>query len=76
MTDSSNLEKVRRYLKALEERKFSEVTELFAPDVVMEQLPNRIYPQGIRVGMSEMIAALERDRSCCPSKVIRFKKKL
>ena len=50
MTDSSNLEKVRRYLKALEERKFSEVTELFAPDVVMEQLPNRIYPQGIRFG--------------------------
>jgi ketosteroid isomerase-like protein len=58
----TNLSTVQRYLKSLGDGAFADITELFAPGMVMEQLPNRIYPKGIRSGVSEMAEAFERGR--------------
>ena len=36
---ADRLDTVRRYLKAIEDGTFADIASLFAPDVVMEQLP-------------------------------------
>lgn len=48
----TNLQQAQRYLKSIEEGEFE--TDLFAPTMIMEQFPNRIYPKGIRAGLSQM----------------------
>ncbi len=70
----TNLEKIRLYLQALEEGKLSEVSELFAPEVQMEQLPNRIYPQGLRAGLAEMKLGAEKGRKLLSSQTYQIKK--
>jgi len=67
MPTSENLDVVRRYLKSVENGVFSEVAALFTPDVVMEQVPNRIYPQGLRASISQMSAAFEKGRKLLSS---------
>jgi ketosteroid isomerase-like protein len=63
MADSlANLESARHYLKSIEDGTFADIAELFAPNMLMEQLPNRIYPKGIRCGVSEMAEAFEKGR--------------
>lgn len=57
-----NIEKVRRYLKAIEEGDASFVTTLFWPDASVEQLPNRIYPQGVRTNVSQIPEAFAKGR--------------
>jgi len=59
---NDNVETVRRYLKGIEQGAFSEVKGLFTPTVVIEQLPNRIYPQGVRGALSQMESAFEKGR--------------
>lgn len=58
----TNLEKVQRYLKSIEDGNFAYIAELFDPSAVMEQHPNRIYPNGIRSGVSRMADAFEKGR--------------
>ena len=58
-----NAETVRRYLKSVEQGSFSDLKVLFLPDGVMEQLPNRVYPQGVRVKLSQMEAAFVKGRN-------------
>jgi ketosteroid isomerase-like protein len=58
----TNLEKIQRYLKSIEDGDFTYITDLFAPDAVMEQFPNRIYTNGIRSGVSRMAEAFENGR--------------
>jgi ketosteroid isomerase-like protein len=58
----TNLEKIQRYLKSIEDGDFTYITDLFAPDSVMEQFPNRIYTNGIRSGVSRMAEAFENGR--------------
>ena len=58
----ANFEKVQRYLKSIEDGNFAYIAELFAASAVMEQLPNRIYPNGIRSGVSRMADAFEKGR--------------
>ena len=58
----SNLEKIQCYLKSIEGGNFAYIAELFAPDAVMEQLPDRIYPNGIRSGVLGMAEAFEKGR--------------
>jgi ketosteroid isomerase-like protein len=58
----TNLEKVQRYLESIEDGNFAYIAELFAPSAVMEQHPNRIYPNGIRSGVSRMADAFEKGR--------------
>src|SRR5215831_9615241 len=73
MPTSENLEVVRRYLKSVENGAFSDIASLFSPDVVMEQLPNRIYPQGLRGTISQMSAAFETGRKLLSSQTYEIK---
>lgn len=57
-----NLRTIRRYLKSIEVGTFRNVAELVTPDVTMEQLPNRIYPQGLRGTFSQMAEGFEKGR--------------
>jgi len=58
----TNLEKLRRYLKSIEGGDFSYIGELFSPDAIVEQFPNRIYPNGLHSGFSRMAEAFEKGR--------------
>ena len=59
----TNLEKLRRYLKSIEDGDFTYITEFFASTAVVEQLPNRIYPNGIRSDTSKLAEAFEKGRN-------------
>jgi ketosteroid isomerase-like protein len=69
----ANLEKVQRYLKSIEEGNFAYIAEIFDPEAVMEQLPNRIYPTGIRAGVSKMAEAFEKGRKLLSSQTYEVK---
>ena len=58
----SNLDLARRYLKAIEDGDATFVISLFTPDAIIEQLPNRIYPNGLRADASRVAAAFEKGR--------------
>lgn len=62
MHDLPNLDHARRYLKAIEEGDGTYVLNLFSPDAVLEQFPNRIYPKGARAGVSQAQEAFEKGR--------------
>jgi ketosteroid isomerase-like protein len=62
MPDLSNLDKARRYLKAIETGDATYVLSLFCPEAVLEQLPNRIYPQGLRSNVSQVPEAFAKGR--------------
>ena len=69
----TNLERIQRYLKSIEDGNFAYIAELFAPNAVMEQLPNRIYPNGIRSGVSRMGEAFEKGRKLLSSQTYEIK---
>lgn len=69
----TNLEKLRRYLKAIEDGEFSYIAELFSSDATIEQFPNRIYPNGIRSAVSSMAAAFEKGRKLLSSQSYEIK---
>jgi len=52
MNPVTNLEKVARYLRSIENGDFAYIADLFSPDAVPEQLPNCIYPNGIKSGVA------------------------
>jgi ketosteroid isomerase-like protein len=58
----SNLDLARSYLKAIEDGDANHVLSLFSPDAVLEQLPNRVYPQGMRANVSQAQEAFEKGR--------------
>jgi ketosteroid isomerase-like protein len=62
MPAESNLTQARRYLKAIEDGNAEFVLNLFAPNAVIEQLPNRIYPNGLRANPSRAAEAFEKGR--------------
>ena len=76
MSNSPNLEKVRRYLKAIEDGEFAEIRELFVPDASMVQFPNRIYPQGLSASVSQMSEAFEKGRKLLASQTYKIKNEL
>jgi ketosteroid isomerase-like protein len=60
-TEENNLALVRRYLEALERGMTAvAVGDFFTPDVVQEEFPNRLIPQGARREMADLQAAAER----------------
>jgi len=61
-TPADHLDTVRRYLRAIESGTFADIEDVFTPDVVMEQLPNRVYPQGMRATRSQMSEGFEKGR--------------
>jgi len=72
-TSADHLEAVRRYLKGIESGTFSDIAELFTPDVVMEQLPNRIYPNGIRGTLAQMSESFDKGRKVLSSQTYEIK---
>ena len=67
MKPVTNLEKVKLYLKSIENGDFAYIADLFSPDAIVEQLPNRLYPNGIRSGASKMAEAFEKGRKLLSS---------
>jgi ketosteroid isomerase-like protein len=72
----TNLEKARRYLKCIEDGTFPEIAELLAPGMVIEQLPNRIYPKGSRQTVSGMSEAFEKGRKLLSSQTYQIKNEI
>jgi ketosteroid isomerase-like protein len=58
----TNLDIAHRYLKAVETGDAPSVLDLFTSDAAVEQLPNRIYPQGLRSGVKDIPQAFEKGR--------------
>jgi len=69
----TNLERVELYLKSIENGDFGFIAGLFSPDAVVEQLPNRIYPNGIRSEVSRMAEAFEKGRKLLSSQSYEIK---
>jgi len=62
MPTEPNLDQARRYLKAIEDGDANYVLNLFSPDAIVEQLPNRIYPKGSRAGIAQASEAFAKGR--------------
>ena len=64
----SNLEIVRRYFDAIEQRaSVDELAGHFHPDVVQEEFPNRLVPEGARRGLDALREASARGRQVVSS---------
>jgi hypothetical protein len=73
MNPVTNLEKIERYLGSIEDGNFAYIADLFSPYAVIEQLPNRIYPNGIRTGVATMADSFEKGRKLLSSRAMRSK---
>jgi ketosteroid isomerase-like protein len=73
MNLATNLEKVTLYLRSIENGDFAYIADLFSPDAILEQLPNRVYPNGIRSGVSTMADAFEKGRKLLSSQHYEIK---
>ncbi len=66
MADSSsetNLERARAYLRAIESRvDEEELASFFAPDVVVEQFPNRLVPKQVKSSLADVKRESERGK--------------
>lgn len=62
MNSPANVKKVEQYLRSIETGDFSYIADLFAPEAVVEQLPNRIYPNGLKAGVSAIAEAFKKGR--------------
>jgi ketosteroid isomerase-like protein len=70
---SLNLDVIRRYLKAIEDGNFSIIAGLFTDDMTLEQLPNRIYPQGLRSNITKAAEGFEMGRKLLSSQTYEIK---
>ena len=60
-SSSANLEIARRYLEAIEQGAIgAALAAFFAPDVVQEEFPNRLVPQGARRDLAALLEGAER----------------
>ena len=74
MNPVTNLEKVARYLRSIESGDFAYIADLFSPDAVLEQLPNRIYPNGIKSGISRMAESFREGSNATVESKLRDQK--
>lgn len=67
-SDHDNLETARRYLAALESGATGEaLREFFTDDVVQEEFPNRLMPNGARRDLAAVMEASERGKKVTTS---------
>ena len=60
---STNLATAQRYLRALEAFATGEaLAEFFTPDVIQDEFPNRLVPEGARRDLAGILQASERGR--------------
>ena len=72
-SSTDHLDVVRRYVKNIEDGQFSDIALLFTPDIAIEQLPNRIYPQGLRGTLSQMAEGFEKARKLLSKQTYEIK---
>jgi ketosteroid isomerase-like protein len=59
-TSQLNIKIAREYLKAIEDGATGDrIARFFDPDVVQEEFPNRLVPQGARRGLSDLLGGAE-----------------
>jgi len=64
MPTSSNLDIAYRYLEAVSRQAGGEeLASFYDPDVVQEEFPNRLNPNGARRGLADLLAGAERGRA-------------
>ena len=73
MNPATNLEKVKLYLRSIENGDFAYIADLFSPHAILEQLPNRIYRNGIRSEASTMADAFEKGQKLLSSQSYEIK---
>ncbi|HZR64667.1 MAG TPA: nuclear transport factor 2 family protein [Terriglobales bacterium] len=73
MNSVTNLKRIEHSLKSIENGDFAWIINLFSPDAVLEQLPNRIYPNRICSGVSRMTEAFEKGRKLLSSQSYEIK---
>jgi ketosteroid isomerase-like protein len=74
---ASNLEIARKYLQAIERGQTGEaLSHFFAPDVVLEEFPNRLTPQGKRQGLPEALEAAELGKKAMARQMYKIKKEI
>jgi len=71
-----HLDKIRLYLKSIEDGDYAPIAEIFDQDAVMEQFPNRIYPKGISSGVTAMEEAFKKGRKLLSSQNYKIKNHL
>jgi hypothetical protein len=73
-TAARNIAVAREYLQALE--RFAtgeELARYFTPDVVQQEFPNRLSPQGAQRGLAEMLAGAERGKQMLKRQTLAVK---
>jgi ketosteroid isomerase-like protein len=60
--ESENLDAARRYLATLEKSDLAGTLKFFTPDVVQEEFPNRLAPNGAKRDLDGLREAAERGR--------------
>lgn len=74
---ASPAEVLRQYLKTIETFPSPEVLGgFFAPDVVHEEFPNRLFPEGRRNDLAAMLAASQRGPEVLSSQSYRLRRAL
>ena len=67
-TATSNLDRARRYLEAIEQGTTGEaLAQFFDPAVVQEEFPNRLTPNGARRSLADMLVGAERGQALLSS---------
>ena len=72
-TPAENLKSIRHYLTAIEGGTFTDIENLFTSDVIVEQLPNRIYPHGLRADRLHMSETFAKGRTLLSSQAYEIK---
>jgi len=71
---ADHLDTIRRYLKAIEDGTFADVAGFLTPDMMLDQLPNRVYPHGIRGSVSLMAEGFEKGRKILSAQTYEIRK--
>jgi ketosteroid isomerase-like protein len=64
---SENLILARQYLKAIESGSTTELTQFFAPEVIVEIFPSKFFPNGSRDNLAGIRTAAERGKKVLTS---------
>jgi ketosteroid isomerase-like protein len=74
---ANNLEIARRYLQALERGDTGEdLSRFFAPDVVLEEFPNRLTPVGKRRDLAEALEGAERGKKAMSRQIYKIRQEI
>jgi ketosteroid isomerase-like protein len=74
---ADSLEIARRYLQALERGDMGEdLSRFFAPDVVLEEFPNRLTPLGKTRGLAEALEGAERRKKAMSLQIYKIKQEI